>query len=83
MGGRMEGKFIAYYRVSTDHQGADGNGIHAQRKSVEDYLNGGRWKLVAEFTEVESGKGFDALDRRPELRAALKTAKPNTSESGV
>ena len=49
----MDGRFVAYYRVSTDHQGIDGNGILAQRKAVEDYLNGGKWKLVAEFTEVE------------------------------
>jgi DNA invertase Pin-like site-specific DNA recombinase len=59
----MDGKFIAYYRVSTDRQGMNGNGMAAQRKAVEDYLNGGRWKLVGEFTEVESGKRSD----RPEL----------------
>jgi DNA invertase Pin-like site-specific DNA recombinase len=55
----MDGKFIAYYRVSTEHQGANGNGMAAQRKAVEDYLNGGRWKLVGEYTEVESGKRND------------------------
>jgi DNA invertase Pin-like site-specific DNA recombinase len=49
----MEGRFVAYYRVSTEHQGANGNGMAAQRKAVEDYLNGGNWKLVAEFTEVD------------------------------
>jgi DNA invertase Pin-like site-specific DNA recombinase len=38
----MDGKFIAYYRVSTDHQGVNGNGIAAQRKAVDDYLNGGQ-----------------------------------------
>jgi hypothetical protein len=37
----------------------NGNGIAAQRKAVEDYLNGSQWKLVAEFTEVESGKRSD------------------------
>ena len=57
----MDGKFIAYYRVSTDHQGVNGNGMAAQRKAVEDYLNGGRWKLVGEFTEVESCRGAFAL----------------------
>jgi DNA invertase Pin-like site-specific DNA recombinase len=67
----MDGKFIAYYRVSTDHQGMNGNGIAAQRKAVEDYLNGGRWKLVGEFTEVESGKRAD----RPELEKALAACR--------
>jgi DNA invertase Pin-like site-specific DNA recombinase len=67
----MEGRFVAYYRVSTEHQGIDGNGIAAQRKAVEDYLNGGRWKLIAEFTEVESGKRSD----RPELAKALATCR--------
>ena len=57
----MDGKFIAYYRVSTDHQGLNGNGMAAQRKAVEDYLNGGQWKLVGEFTEVESGKRSDRV----------------------
>ena len=47
----MEGKFVAYYR-----QGDRGYGMDAQRKAVEDYLNGGAWCLVGEFTEVESGK---------------------------
>jgi hypothetical protein len=68
---RMEGKFIAYYRVSTDHQGVNGNGMAAQRKAVGDYLNGGCWKLVGEFTEVESGKRSD----RPELEKALKACR--------
>jgi DNA invertase Pin-like site-specific DNA recombinase len=58
--------------VSTEHQGANGNGMAAQRKAVEDYLNGGNWKLVAEFTEVESGK---RVDNRPELERALAAAK--------
>src|ERR1700758_2912094 len=69
--GVMDGKFIAYYRVSTDRQGVNGNGMAAQRKAVEDYLNGGQWKLVGEFTEVESGKRSD----RPELEKALAACK--------
>jgi DNA invertase Pin-like site-specific DNA recombinase len=72
----MDGKFIAYYRVSTDHQGANGNGIAAQRKAVEDYLNGGRWKLVGEFTEVESGKRSD----RPELEKALAACRKHKAK---
>ena len=65
------GKFIAYYRVSTDRQGKSGLGLAAQRKAVEDYLNGGRWTLVNEFTEIESGKRND----RPELEKALAACK--------
>ena len=33
------------------------------------------FEIVAEHVEVETAKGADALDRRPELRAALKAAK--------
>src|SRR6476660_4638256 len=72
----MHGKFIAYYRVSTDHQGVNGNGMAAQRKAVEDYLNGGCWKLVGEFTEVESGKRSD----RPELEMALKACRKHKAK---
>ena len=69
------GKFVAYYRVSTEPQGRSGLGLDAQRKAVLDYLNGGGWKLQGEFTEVETGKGKNALDRRPQLRAALEACK--------
>ena len=48
------GKFVAYYRVSTDKQGQSGLGLDAQRQAVMNYLNGGPWRLVDEFTEVES-----------------------------
>lgn len=65
------GKFVAYYRVSTDRQGQSGLGLDAQRKAVADYLNGGAWELVAEFTEVESGKRND----RPQLAAALEACR--------
>lgn len=65
------GKFIAYYRVSTDRQGRSGLGLDAQRKAVADYLNGGSWQLVSEYTEVESGKRND----RPELAKALEACR--------
>jgi DNA invertase Pin-like site-specific DNA recombinase len=67
----MNGKFVAYYRVSTDKQGKSGLGLEAQRQAVENYLNGGSWKLIAEFTEVESGKN----SARPQLRAAQAACK--------
>jgi DNA invertase Pin-like site-specific DNA recombinase len=59
------GRFIAYYRVSTDKQGRSGLGLEAQQEAVRSYLNGGNWTLVDEVTEVESGKRDDrpALDR--------------------
>jgi DNA invertase Pin-like site-specific DNA recombinase len=65
------GSFIAYYRVSTSRQGKSGLGIEAQRAAVENYLNGGSWKIIGEFTEVESGRQSD----RPELDKALAAAR--------
>src|SRR4051812_34693876 len=65
------GKWVAYYRVSTQKQGNSGLGLDAQRDAVLGYLNGGDWQLVAEFTEVESGKKND----RPELAKALATCR--------
>lgn len=65
------GKFVSYLRVSTDKQGRSGLGIEAQREAVSSYLNGGRWTLVAEYVETESGRKSD----RPKLAAALSHAK--------
>ena len=67
----MVGKFVSYLRVSTQRQGRSGLGLEAQREAVTGYLNGGKWSLVAEFVEVESGKRSD----RPALTAALKKAR--------
>ena len=63
-----KGKFVAYLRVSTQRQGRSGLGLEAQREAVNNYLNGGRWKLVAEMIEIESGK---RSDNRPKLDEAL------------
>ena len=65
------GKFVAYFRVSTDRQGKSGLGLEAQREAVMNYLDGGKWMLVAEFTEIESGKRAD----RPELEKAVVVCK--------
>ena len=70
-----EGKFIAYYRVSTQRQGETKLGLAAQERAVQDYLNGGNWQLVDAFTEVETGKGSNALKRRPQLAAAIAACK--------
>lgn len=70
-----QGQFVAYYRVSTARQGMSGLGLDAQREAVARYLNGGAWELVGEFTETETGKGANALEKRPQLRAALELCK--------
>jgi DNA invertase Pin-like site-specific DNA recombinase len=66
-----EGKWISYLRVSTDRQGRSGLGLAAQRTAVADYLNGGRWRLLQEYVEIESGKRSD----RPKLAEALAACR--------
>ena len=61
------GRFVSYLHVSTQRQGRSGLGLAAQREAVRSYLDGGRWRLVGEFVEIESGKRND----RPELARAL------------
>jgi len=63
----MKGNFVAYYRVSTGKQGTSGLGLEAQHNAVIDYLNGSKRNLVAEVTEIETGKNAD----RPKLQEAL------------
>jgi DNA invertase Pin-like site-specific DNA recombinase len=70
------GRFIAYYRVSTDKQGKSGLGLEAQCAAVKARLNGGPWKLVGKFTEVESGKRA----KRPQLEAALAACKKHKAK---
>jgi len=67
-----EGKWISYQRVSTQRQGKSGLGLEAQRNAVAEFLNGGNWKLVKEFVEVESGK---KADNRPELAKAIQACR--------
>ena len=66
---------ITYVRVSTSKQGRSGLGIEAQRQSLRQFAKAEGLELVREFVEVETGKGSDALDRRPQLKAALAAAK--------
>jgi DNA invertase Pin-like site-specific DNA recombinase len=61
------GRFVAYYRVSTEKQGRSGLGLEGQQAAVAGFLNGGVWTVVSEFTEIESGKN----NNRPELGKAL------------
>lgn len=68
-------QFVAYYRVSTAKQGQSGLGLEAQLAAVSAYLSGFSSGLVAEFTETETGKGANALETRPQLRAALDNCR--------
>lgn len=69
------GSFVSYCRVSTAQQGRSGLGLEAQQAAVQHYLNGGDWSLLGEFVEIETGKGANALAKRPQLRAALDLCK--------
>lgn len=66
---------VAYYRVSTQRQGRSGLGIEAQRAAVARFAEAEGMIILQEFTEIETGKGADALDRRPQLNAALALAR--------
>src|SRR5882672_9146461 len=69
------GRAIAYLRVSTQRQQRSGLGIEAQRAAIERFASAESLAIAAEFVEFESGKGADALERRPQLAAALAAAK--------
>jgi DNA invertase Pin-like site-specific DNA recombinase len=66
---------VAYLRVSTQRQRRSGLGIEAQRAAIARFAEAEGLTIVAEFVEAETGKGFDALDRRPQLAAALTAAR--------
>src|SRR6201987_4683446 len=66
---------VSYIRVSTSGQGRSGLGIEAQRHALSQFAKAEGLEVVREFVEVETGKGADALDRRPQLKAALAAAR--------
>ena len=66
---------ISYIRVSTSQQGRSGLGIEAQRQALLHFAQAEGFIVAREFVEVETGKGSDALDRRPQLKAALAAAR--------
>jgi DNA invertase Pin-like site-specific DNA recombinase len=61
--------------VSTGKQGKSGLGIEAQRTAIARFAAAEGLEVLTEFVEVETGKGSDALDRRPSLAEALAKAK--------
>ena len=71
----MASKFVSYLRVSTDRQGRSGLGLEAQREAIRRFADAEGLLRQAEFVEVETGAGADALDKRPELKAALDEAR--------
>ena len=70
---------VGYYRVSTQRQGRSGLGLEAQQHRVRTFCQGEGLELIAELTEVESGKGFDALELRPTLKHAFEIARKTDS----
>ena len=66
---------ISYIRVSTAQQGRSGLGLEAQREAIFQFAKAEGVEISGEFIEVQSGKGSDALEKRPELSAAIRTAK--------
>ncbi|WP_084217308.1 recombinase family protein [Xenophilus azovorans] len=66
---------VTYYRVSTARQGASGLGLEAQKQAVMGYVTERAKTVVGEFVEVETGKGANPLEKRPELRQALELCR--------
>jgi DNA invertase Pin-like site-specific DNA recombinase len=87
MGARASGKdskpLVAYLRVSTGRQGRSGLGIEAQREALARFAQAEEFEIVHEFVEIETGKGADALERRPQLAAALREARKLKCSVGV
>ena len=68
-------EIIGYIRISTQKQGASGLGLKAQRDAIAKFAAAERYHIAQMFSEIETGKGADALDRRPQLAAAIKAAR--------
>jgi DNA invertase Pin-like site-specific DNA recombinase len=66
---------VGYVRVSTSSQGRSGLGLEAQRAAIARFAEAEGLDVTQIFQDVETGSGSDALDRRPQLAAALKTAR--------
>jgi DNA invertase Pin-like site-specific DNA recombinase len=76
-------QIVTYVRVSSAKQGRSGLGIEAQREALERFASAEGLEIAREYVEVETGKGADALDRRPQLAAALAEARRRRCSVGV
>ena len=90
MSPQHQGKFVAYFRVSTDKQGKSGLSLEAQRKAVLDYLNGGSWKLIEEFVEREqqtcrptAARGSARGLQEAQGEAGYRQTRPIVPQSGL
>jgi DNA invertase Pin-like site-specific DNA recombinase len=79
----MTRQLIGYVRVSTSKQGKSGLGIEAQQEALNRFAAAEGFELVRVFVEIETGKGSDALERRPQLAAALAEARRKRCSIGV
>src|SRR4029077_2813615 len=75
MAKNLTGNAVAYIRVSTGKQAKSGLGLEAQTEAIRAFAKTEGYTIAGSFEEHESGKGADALDRRPKLAAAIKAAK--------
>ena len=71
----LTGNAVAYIRVSTGRQAKSGLGLEAQIQTIRAFAKAEGYRITGTFEEHESGKGADALDRRPKLAEAIKAAK--------
>jgi DNA invertase Pin-like site-specific DNA recombinase len=74
---------VSYIRVSTGQQGKSGLGIEAQREAIARFAAAEGLEVLMEFVEVETGKGNDALNRRPKLAEALTKARKTKAPVAV
>jgi DNA invertase Pin-like site-specific DNA recombinase len=70
----MRKPIVAYIRVSTQKQGQSGLGLEGQQAAIERFCAAEGYEITRTLVEIETAKGVDALERRPQLKAALKRA---------
>lgn len=76
-------QIIAYLRVSKERKGRPSLGIEAQRADLARFAAAEGLNIASEYIEVETGKGADALERRPQLAAAMEEARRRKCAIGV